>query len=569
MNPRFLLTLITAAWASLLMLSSALYSQQESPSAGTASISGRVTIGKEPAAGVLVAAQRVMQGESIELESVSAQVFTDSDGSFNLTGLKAGTYTVKPLAVGFINKLDLPLSSMEKTRPEKTLHLGEGDRVGGVDFTLSMGGVISGRITDTESWPVAGKQVRVTSENEKRSVILQFTSHQFTDDRGMYRLFGVPPGLYRVSVGEISSNRRPGRSHPLDQPMPVTYYPGVPDPAQATVVEVTEGRETSGIDFKVPRWSQGYRITGFMQEAESRRPVSNQRFMISQVDEKGRARGSSNIGVGGGNGEFEQGDLSPGKYVLALGPSQEAIFNADPVPFEIVDQDLKGLILLLHRGEAEISGQVILEGLDAAEVAVKIRTMKLHAEVMQNRAISLRQTTLAPDGFFSMQGLPSGRVLFKLNSSDFSLVQYEFNGPPGNYLLEGFPLENGQQITGLKLHFVEGKGTLIGSVRTKAGPLPENVKCYVLPEMENSPDSFFGTETDSRGMFRLEGLPPGDLVLVISPLYANPNAGPSKSAGFKEFRQRVSIRPHQETHVEIIIDLVTEKGEEPSNAERR
>ncbi|HVN81087.1 MAG TPA: hypothetical protein VMW38_19010, partial [Terriglobia bacterium] len=326
----------------------------------------------------------------------------------------------------------------------------------------------------------------------------------------------------------------------------------------ATAVEVAEGRELSGIDFKVARFLRGYHVSGFIQEADSGQAVPNLRFMISRLDENGRRRGSFSSGLGGANGEFEQGDLLPGKYSLVLGPLDEANYSADLVDFEISDQDVKGLILRLRKGDADISGQVILEGMEPADAASKMRTLELRAELVQHSAGMWKRTALAADGTFTFRGLPSGKVTFSVNSSDLFLVRCEFNGPPGNYLLEGIPLESGQQITGLKLFFVEGKGTLVGLVRTKAGPLPSGVRCYVEPVLENNTESIFGTETDDRGMFRFEELPPGEVVLHIQP-YVPAFSGTSKPVEFQEVLQRVTLRPRQETRTEIVIDLVPEK----------
>ncbi len=563
---------LTAAGAGTFLLSSFLVSQQAPPQTGTASIGGRVTFGKDPAVGVVVAAQRTLQqGESIVLEPTSVQAVTDSDGSYLLSGLKPGSYKVRPFAAGSVNAADVPLFSMEKTRPEKTVHLEEGDRITGIDFSLSSGGVISGRIVDTDGWPIVAKRMRLFPENVPRQIPRQYSSpvltNDGTDDRGMYRLFGVPPGRYCVGVGEISADGRRGSATPMDFPMPVTYYPGVADLSQATLVEVAEGRETANIDFKVSRFLQGYRISGFMREADSNQPVPNLAFLIYQVDENARPRGRSGFGKAGGNGEFELGGLSPGKYELTLGPSLDASYSADPVPFEIVDQDLKDLILQLRRGDAAISGQVILEGTDPAEVSAKLRALELRALILQNHAGSERRTPLAADGTFSLQGLPPGRIEFSLSSNDFSLGHYEFNGPPGNYLLEGFPLQVGERLAGLKLFFVEGKGTLIGVIHTKAGPLPANMECYIQPETETLTGFILGTETDARGMFRLEGLPPGELLLHIYPSLAEASGGPSKGPRFQEIQQRVTIRPRQETRVEAVIELVPEKKEKPAGAD--
>src|SRR5678815_5790840 len=67
-----------------------------------------------------------------------------------------------------------------------------------------------------------------------------------TDDRGIYRLFGLGPGKYKLSA---SRNVRTGFGQPA-RFLP-TYYPATTDPLKATIIEVTEGSELTGIDINV------------------------------------------------------------------------------------------------------------------------------------------------------------------------------------------------------------------------------------------------------------------------------------------------------------------------------
>jgi hypothetical protein len=65
----------------------------------------------------------------------------------------------------------------------------------------------------------------------KASTILSLTQ---TDGDGRYRLEGIPAGRYHVIAGS------------LDSPV---YYPGTVLASNATVIEVSSGAETSGVDF--------------------------------------------------------------------------------------------------------------------------------------------------------------------------------------------------------------------------------------------------------------------------------------------------------------------------------
>jgi hypothetical protein len=479
-----------------------------------------------------------------------------------LTGLKAGSYSVRPFGSGLFNQPDGSLYSRQRLDPEKTVHVKEGDHVTDIDFSLTPGGIITGRIVDPDGWSITDMQVKIVQQGDKQPLFLPYSASMYTDDRGMYRLYGVPAGRFLVSVGDVESDGVQRRSNPFSTPIPVTYYPSVQDPSLATPVEVAEGRETSGIDFKAPRFLHGFRVSGIAQEEVSGLRVGDLSVMIRQVNEAGFPTGSLFPARTGVNGEFEQGDLPSGNYEIVLGPMQETHYSANPVPFEIVDQDVKGVILLLRPGDASISGQVILEGVDPGEAAAKLRGLQLRAFVMEGRTQSWRKGSLAPDGSFSLQGLPPGRLGFGLGSDEFVPSRYELNGSPGNYLMEGIPLEPGDRLTGLKLYFVEKNCILLGVVRTNAGPLPKGFSGWVQPRLEKGRTFILGTEVDERGMFRFEKIPPGDLELTVYVSGPSPKGGTVREY-YGETRQRVSLRPGQETQVEILIQLTPQKRGEP------
>ena len=69
-----------------------------------------------------------------------------------------------------------------------------------------------------------------------------------TDDRGVYRAFGLPPGKYKVSVGESDRGTKSSREYFKE-----TFYPSVTDAAKATVIEVTEGSVTNDVDIVMGR----------------------------------------------------------------------------------------------------------------------------------------------------------------------------------------------------------------------------------------------------------------------------------------------------------------------------
>src|SRR6185503_7050296 len=99
---------------------------------------------------------------------------------------------------------------------------------------LVPGGVITGRVVDSEGQPLIEQHVAVVPADE-RAQRRPNASGVATDDRGVYRIFGLPAGRYKVSVGDPNfySGVRP-------RVVTQTFYPDVTDAAKAGIVEVKE-----------------------------------------------------------------------------------------------------------------------------------------------------------------------------------------------------------------------------------------------------------------------------------------------------------------------------------------
>ena len=126
-----------------------------------------------------------------------------------------------------------------------------GESAEGVDFALTEGGVITGRVTDADGRPVVEEAVSLNKTAEQGHM-LQFIPPNYesliTDDRGIYRVYGVPAGHYLVSVGAPFGAEQGKHARILRN-----FSPGVTDRAKAVSVEVKEGAETTGVDIIVER----------------------------------------------------------------------------------------------------------------------------------------------------------------------------------------------------------------------------------------------------------------------------------------------------------------------------
>ena len=176
--------------------------QAAASKAGTATVSGRVTLIGEPARGVMVILQTQNQGPSN-----APRARTDESGRFHFTGLPAGKYSVSALAPGYVSP---DVDRVFDVRG-KTLNLAEGEKVENIDLEIKRGGVIAGRVADSQGRPVIEERVNLSKLDatyRPRGVFnysQNFDMYQ-TDDRGLYRIYGLPEGRYLISVGYAERN---------------------------------------------------------------------------------------------------------------------------------------------------------------------------------------------------------------------------------------------------------------------------------------------------------------------------------------------------------------------------
>ena len=162
-----------------------------STKSNSSSITGRVlTQTNQPVTNATVFASR------LNSPSPPRPVPVDGDGNFKFAGLEPGVFTITASAPSYIMLPRDPNSAAPEYH-----HLGET-----VTIMMVKGGVINGRVTDADDKPVVAVRVRALMIRDANGQAADsITTERLTDDRGVYRLYGLLPGTYVVSAGGASA----------------------------------------------------------------------------------------------------------------------------------------------------------------------------------------------------------------------------------------------------------------------------------------------------------------------------------------------------------------------------
>ena len=203
-------------------------------------------------------------------------VTTDADGNFKADGLRAAALQIQVNAPGYVlQDAAVSVAGGDADAPVEVVAQ-RYYRIGD-DVTIFMvkGGVITGRVLNPAGDPVIGVRVAAQPLNAAAAQAPQQGYDAQTDDRGIYRIFGLPTGSYVVvaSAGAMSGGAGfgGGRGGGPQRNQPVTdapvYYPSGSRATAAEVV-VNSGVESNGIDIQY-RVIHGSAISGTVASANT------------------------------------------------------------------------------------------------------------------------------------------------------------------------------------------------------------------------------------------------------------------------------------------------------------
>ena len=309
---------------------------------GTATVSGTVTVADtgQPAR----KARMSLSGSELR---GARNVTTDEMGRFEFVALPAGRYSLSASKSGHVT---VRYGQRHLGRPGTPIQLADGQKIQ-LQLQIPRGGVITGTVLDEHGEAIPGTQVRVlrySMQSGQRR--LQQAGNGSTDDRGIYRVYGLQPGEYVVAatprnpsanlarrqalLAEVAAVRlaaaEAGAARVMAERMSAgaesllptddavegyapVYYPGTTALGSASSVNVGIGEEKMGIDFSLQLVSIA-RVEGVVVTAAGE-PARNIQVSLVNVGVNVPGMGS-NSARPDRDGRFRLSNVAPGQYML-------------------------------------------------------------------------------------------------------------------------------------------------------------------------------------------------------------------------------------------------------------
>jgi uncharacterized surface anchored protein len=493
---------------------------------------------------VINSAGEPLAGASIFANRVGANVFgkivtTDESGNFKIEGVGPGLYSMSVTMAGY-------LYSSRPTQSETPNYVRTGDSV---TFTLTKGGVITGTVTGPNG-PLIGVGVfaaRVKdADGKKLHPAFPGGFERRTDDRGVFRIYGLPPGAYVL----VATRPRIGTTmpSPFDDDVP-TFYPSGPRDTAAEII-VREGDEiTADLHY---RGEPGHTVSGKISGVVVDPTQYSTNLQFSLTDVRDLTQIASVPNSLGDPSSFAFYGVPDGEYELLarqVSPTREYL-NSAPVRIKLKGADVTGLNLALAP-LASIAGRLVFEGdpknpcakrkdTAAFETLVYARRFEppnkpasvkpTKSEVPLSAVNATAQAVGDASGAFILKSLPNGfyRIDPRPPASGWYVRSIAMGARPvspagPNIYQDAVSVRGGDRITGVTVTITEG-GALVRGKLSSAGSQTALRRIYLVPaerEAANNVYRFYEAGAEGNGSFTLDNVAPGAYWIVARPIEQN------------------------------------------------
>jgi Carboxypeptidase regulatory-like domain len=404
-------------------------------------------------------------------------VLTNSNGQFALSQLSPGAYLVSAQKKGFVRSR---FGQRQWNSPGTPIVL-EQETLFSADLKLHRPGAVMGEVYDENHLGLAG----VTVYAWKTGRMLKLVAAAETDDRGFFRIAGLPPGRYLLRTGSKELEDHQG--------ILPTFLGGVTRAAEATPVDVRLDQELTKLIIE-PRHGRLTNLSGTVTGGPPGKVIlysdtGKREFLV------------------GPEGQFSIDQLAPGEYDLLAesGSGPELLAAQSRVVLakenENATLQLSGAPQLQVRCESAAGRLPAMQG-----VSIFVRRREERAESQSQRISCGENLPLLPGSWEFATSAPPDMYVAEVRNAVAAGDSYDVQ----------INLGQSSEVT---VVFASQPGTLSGKVTTSDGE-----KAIGAPVFLNAVDADLRSRlggvrmvrSNEKGEYQFSGLAPGRYEVISS-----------------------------------------------------
>jgi protocatechuate 3,4-dioxygenase beta subunit len=554
----------------------------QAPQIGTASVAGSVTVmgSGAPARGARVQLSAMPSNPSGPVTRATRTATTDEHGRFTFAALPAGRYTLTASKPGHVT-ISYGQHQPGAGRPGTSIQLAEGQKFEAL-LQMPRGSVLTGTVLNELGEATPGTSVRALRygiQNGQRTLLSAGTGS--TDDRGVYRIFGLQPGEYvvcamprptpgvvinteqmqaemtalqqaSVRLEAVQAAEVMARAQALERELAAhsgeeqrtgyatVCYPGTTMPTSAVAIPLGAGQERSGLDFQLQLVPVGTVEGTVVSPAGG--ATQNVQITLTPAGPGLPGVGTSSTRAGN-DGRFRLNNVTPGQYRLtARGTTPSAPVTARPAGTTappqrvetprlwaqadiVVDGRNVTDVVLPLMPALTVTGQITFSGAGAPPQDLSRARVTLTPAPLGGTPVpggSSASATADASGRFTIPNIVPGQ--YRLSASGLAGWMVESSVLAGQESMD-FPvtIAPGSNLTGAIVTMTDRQSEISGVITDGRGQPVPDYTLIIFPA-----DSRYWTPMARRiqtarpgtdGHFTFRSLPPGDyrIATVLDP----------------------------------------------------
>ena len=522
----------------------------------------RAAVGTGSVSGIVItddAEGRPLRRARVFLNNPDAEIarttISDDAGRFAFAELPSGRYTVGAAKDGYVTT---NFGAGRPGGPGSPVVLTEGRSRGDITLRLLRGAVITGTLLDPDGQPIPGVSMRalrygysVNGERRLTAVTTTMAGH-ITDDRGVYRIYGLPPGDYTIAAPAIPQlstgdeilmmtesevQRALNEVRPSSRQSPVAsettgvaggderravgyatvFYPGTPVSSQSVMIPLGRAEERTGIDFQL-QYVPMSTIRGSVTWPSNMPPSITVHLIATDDVILSDTNSESRITSVQPKGEFSFANVPPGSYtVIARAPQSSSIYwaTADVV----VDGQTQPDVALSMQAGMALSGRVAFDG-QAVPNYSRIQVSLVPLLTGTQVSLATPPARVDNNGRFSITGITAGKYRLQATIDGSPGWMVRTLAANGRDVLDT-ALDIRQSVDGVVLTFSDRVAELSGTVHDTTGRSSVGDTVILFPADRTlwTPRSRWirAEQSSTDGSFQFRVLPAGEyFVAAIS-----------------------------------------------------